>query len=1074
MRSPVSILAYLCLACLIAAIGWGAALAAPPGKITEVSLDSDGKRILIACEGNLGRHHARVIGRPNRIVVDFEGMDVAGVPAVTKTSGTSVKAMRVGQFQGRARVVADFGERPVPAFKVIREQGRVAILLGNIPDGDLLAAADSRTEEPKLSGSASPLAPKAVPAAGNVAKAGYAGAAGQGNKKPLDVKEMKLVRGIELNMPSVSMPAGKERTNRSPEPPTAPAAPEPAATARSEKSGSPGDQVKVAQRADVPGAQGGEPATAPRSVTESFPRASQGGTVPRAITSGSAGGGRMVREVRPPVTPPTPDPRLLVQEITELTFTQVGHNARLIVRGGDHLDYRLNKVSPTKVRVDLINAEIPKRHQQPLKTDLFSTSVEMIVPGSQTIFVQLKDAVPYQVQKQKGVLMIDFPPPRFAMTQDQMAILGSSGRDQARGQDAQAKRREDLMQRREATRIMREEEFRSKSETTTKQINVLLKEQEEILKERREIERKYRITADPEVFSKPVTMDFQGISLRNAFRLLAEQAGMNIIVGNEVTGSTTMRLFQVPLGQVIDHLLKTHNLDRDLVGNVMWVGGRDKIAASKAERLAEHRRLLKQVEDKLARNKKSVQDLESEREKTLQEMSKKEDEDKEVPEESTAIETVGATETINIDGQAVTLLLVRVKLVYTKVADIQTVLNCVFNKKCPGGPTAGQLQAEVLAARQETLTAQGFQPGSPGAEARLQLDQEMMDRERRTRASEAVMQRTGPLEGGGLLEAAMDDRMRKILAHTVLWANAQYNMLFIKDIPERIEEMKKLIRILDVPTPQVLVEARLVLADRDWSRGLGVLWGGRQGQSGNYHPLRSGIWGINGGTGTAANSPTNGGGIGGFTPILGSLLGSQLAINLPATVAGGIAGMGMQFGLIGNEYITDLDLRIQLGETTGETKVIARPKTQVIDGKEASIKIGKDIPYSTVSAAGTQTQLVAADLELKVKPKIFFDGRIEMELKVTNNEPDLTRNINGLTPIDRREAKTFMVVKDGDTAVIGGILRRTKGSRRSGLPGVMNIPVLNMFFSNKNVEDRVQELLIFVTPTLVKKPPPAA
>ncbi len=125
---------------------------------------------------------------------------------------------------------------------------------------------------------------------------------------------------------------------------------------------------------------------------------------------------QMVHEVRPPVTPPTPDPRLLVQEVTELKFIQVGHNSRLIVRGGDHLDYRLTNVSPTKVRLDLVNAEIPKVHQKPLRTDLFSTSVEMIVPGSQTIYVQLKDAVPLQVEKQKGVLMLDFPPPRFVMT----------------------------------------------------------------------------------------------------------------------------------------------------------------------------------------------------------------------------------------------------------------------------------------------------------------------------------------------------------------------------------------------------------------------------------------------------------------------------------------------------------------------------------------------------------------------------------------------------------------------------------------------------------------------------------
>jgi len=1055
---------------LLAAICWSSALASPPGKITGVSLDSSGKQILISCQGSVSKHQARVIGRPNRIVVDFDGMDVAGVPPSVKAAGGVVQEVRVGRYQGRARVVADFGGQPVPAFKVVRDRDRVAILLGSSTASDYPAADRGEAIKSAATGEASRLASKAVPAAGKVEKEGFAGPARQGDKKTLDVKEMKLVRGLELNMPSASMKAGAERGARSPEPPTAPAVPQPEAAEKPAKTGTPGDQIKVAQSADAVRAQGGGPAQAPGSVTESFPRSSQGGTS-RGLSGG--GGARMVREVRPPVTPPTPDPRLLVQEITELTFTQVGHNARLIVRGGDHLDYRLNKVSPTKVRVDLINAEIPKVHQKPLKTDLFSTSVEMIVPGSQTIFIQLKDSVPYQVQKQKGVLMIDFPPPRFAMTQDQMAILTAPGADQSRGREAQEKRREDLLQRREASRIMREEEFRSKGETVTKQINVLLKEQEEALKERREIERKFRITADPEVFSKPVTMDFQGISLRNAFRLLAEQAGINIIVGTEVSGSTTMRLFQVPLGQVIDHLLKTHNLDRELVGNVMWVGSRDKIAASKAERLTEHRRLLKQVEDKIARNKKAIQDLESEREKTLQELSKREEEEKELPAETPAFETVGATETVTIDGQAVTLLLVRVKLVYAKVDQIKSVLDCVFNKRCgAGGPTPAQAAQQALATRQDQLTSEGFAPGSPGAQHRLMLDQEMIDRERRTRAAELVSRPTGPTEGAGLLESGMDDRLRKILAHTVLWDNAQYNMLFIKDLPERIEEMKKLIRTLDIPTPQVLVESRLVVADRDWARSLGIRWGGRQGQSGDYHPLRSGIWGVSGVNGTAS-SPTSGGGIGGFTAPLGTLLASQYAVNLPTTIANGVlTGLGVQFGLVGNEYITDLDMQIQLGETTGEAKVIARPKTQVLNREMASIKIGTDIPYLTVSAAGTQTQLISADLKLDVRPEIFYDGRIQMNLTITDNEPG--EILNGATSIRRREAKSVLIVKDGDTAVIGGILRRTKNMRRQGLPGIMNVPLINILFSNKRVDDRVEELLIFVTPTIIKKPPPAA
>jgi predicted ribosome quality control (RQC) complex YloA/Tae2 family protein len=481
---------------------------------------------------------------------------------------------------------------------------------------------------------------------------------------------------------------------------------------------------------------------------------------------------------------------LVVQEITELKFIQVGHNSRLIVRGGDHLDYRLNKASPTKVRLDLINAEIPKVHQKPLRTDLFSTSVEMIVPGSQTIFIQLKDAVPYQVNKQKGVLMIDFPPPRFAMTEDQKAAMGPKEEGDRVGREEYEKRREALLARREATRIMREEETRRQIENIQKRIDVLLKDQEDILKERREIERRYRVTGDPEVFSKPVTMDFQGIGLRNVFRLLAEQAGLNLILGTEVSNATTvtMRLFQVPLGEVIDHILKTHNLDRDLVGNVMWIGSTANIAASKNRRSQEHQNLLRQADNRLAANKKEIADREKEREKALEKVAKEEAAAEELPAEAPNIETVGATETITIEGEPVTLLLIQVKLNYARAAEIASILRCVFNRVCVGiAPTPREAEAERMQAAQDRLTQEGFQPGSPGAEARLERARREAEMARRTEAAEAVAERTGVREVvAGIRGPGMDRRLQRIIAHTMVWPNTQYNMLFIKDLPERI------------------------------------------------------------------------------------------------------------------------------------------------------------------------------------------------------------------------------------------------------------------------------------------------
>lgn len=1020
---------------LVLVFTWIPAMAAAPGKITGIKLDADGRQLVITCKGTVGKPLPSVIGKPNRLVLDFKGAGLGNVPSKIKVRNGTVHELRVGKSRNRTRVVVDFQNRAVPAFTIKPEKKRIAVLFGKSLSRPQAKSTPGKGRKVSRKGAEkSPLSPSFVPAAANLtggdAKALATAVKGarksakpsdrlRSAKKPPRGKEVKLAQNFQLKRPGAAMP-----------PP-----------------------------------RGAAMSKAPPRGLKTFPATS----LPRR-----GAGPRMVREVRPPVTPPTPDPRLLVQAVTELRFIQVGHNSRLIIRGGDHLDYRLNKVSPTKVRIDLINAEIPKAHQKPLRTDLFSTSVEMIVPGSQTIFVQLKDAVPYQVEKKKGVLMVDFPPPRFALTPDQQAILQTRGGEPGAGQKPYEARREALLARRQAASIMREEEFRRKSEEIQKQINLLIKEQEDILKERKEVERKYRLTPDPEIFNKPVTMDFQGISLRNAFRLLAEQAGINIIVGNEVKGSTTMRLFQVPLGQVIDHILKTHGLDRDLVGNVMWIGSTKRIAESKDQRMREYRRLLSQAQSRLSRNKKEIADLEKERERALRELTKQQEAEEELPGEFPSVEEVGATETIEIDGEPVTLLLVKVKLNYAKVMDITPVLECVFNRKCDDRrPAPGQVSRRVLAEAQKELSEQGFQPGSPGARARLRTVRRDIDLARRTRAAEVVAAETRLPEATGALRGpTLDPRMMKILSHTVLWPNAKYNMLFIKDLPERIEEMKKLIYSLDVPTPQVLIESRLVQANRDWSRGLGILWGGAQNQSGLLAGPRQANWGVAGlQPGTTANTPTAN--ATGFTLVNGTSIPSLLAVNLPAVVTGGsIMGLGMQFGLIAGEYATDLDLRLQLGEVQGKSKVIAQPKVQVLDGETASIKNGRQIAFLTVSADGTQTQLVDVDLLLEVQPTIYPDGRIEMDLKVTDN--DVGDPVNGVASILTREAESIMIVKDGETAVIGGILRNTDSSSKQGWPGLMNVPVLNFLFSSKTQRKFIQELLVFVTPTIIKRPPPAS
>lgn len=1044
MRSPVAKLTSLGLACLLFVMICGSARANDSGTITGVGLQADKKWLVIDAKGNVGKHLARVIGKPNRLVMDFRDTAVGKVPPKIAVGKADIHEIRVGQANSRARVVVDFQNRPVPPFKVRREKGRILVIFGNSLSG--LASHLAKPSQSDPSGptkTSSPLVPNFVPAS---ARAVENGKAVPGNVR------------AERSMKRRASPSGKL---------VAPAAP----TTRIRESVQSGARrprnVKLTQRMELERPSSSQ-ALGPANRSQ---RSKAPVSVNIPSSAGAGAGKRMVREVRPPVTPPTPDPRLLVQEVTELRFSQVGHNARLTVRGGDQLDYRLNKLSPTKVRLDLINAEIPKAHQKPLRTDLFSTSVEMIVPGSQTIFIQLKDSVPYQVEKKKGVLMVDFPPPRFATQR--------AGEREGGG---------------EAARIIQEEQIRKRIESRNQDIARLQKGLEQLQKQRLEILKSFQITPDPEIFKKPVTMDFQGISLRNAFRLLAEQAGVNIIVGDGITGSTTLRLFDVPLGQVIDTILNTHGLDRVMVGNVMRVGRRETITQFKDEQRKEYLQRIQDVDRRMERSRSEMQQYQQEIEKWLEELKALQ----EAPVDETKAEEIGEAGCIDIEGERICFQYATVKVVYVRPSQLINTLDCLFRLNCVGARGAFRRTAEVTAEQLQRVEAtqavgavgreqyaqrlaqQGFAPGSPGAQARLQTyDRIQSDRER---AAAAAATAAGVTFRGGAAQIALpfgeDPKLARILAYGILWASDRDRMIFIKDTPERIAQMKKLIYTLDVPTPQVLIESRIVQAERAWSRGLGIMWGGRQNQNGPYtnsHPTaegewtRAGYWGIGGLQGgpeanTATGQVTN-----------GDDIPSSFVVNLPTTVANmsNLIGMGMQFGFLAGQYITELDARLQVGEASGKSKTISRPKVQVLDRQTASIRNGLSIPYQTVSADGTQTQMISADLSLNVTPTIYSDGRIMMRVQVSNNEPE---TVAGATApaIRTREASTYMIVKDGETAVIGGILTNDDSNQRQGLPGLMNVPPFSYLFSNKTAERNVTELLVFIAPSIIRRPPPAS
>lgn len=270
------------------------------------------------------------------------------------------------------------------------------------------------------------------------------------------------------------------------------------------------------------------------------------------------------------------------------------------------------------------------------------------------------------------------------------------------------------------------------------------------------------------------------------------------------------------------------------------------------------------------------------------------------------------------------------------------------------------------------------------------------------------------------------------------------NTLIVKDIPQHINEVSELVKILDRQTPQVVIEARVVQANTSFAQDIGVQWGG-----GYTSTSSAGLnYGVFGGNSGAPINPSTG-----------------FAVNLPASgSAGPLGATSFTVGRLGRY---NLDLRLSAGETTGETKVISTPRITTLDNKEAKIQQGESIPFETVSQSGTQTQFVDATLNLTVTPQITPDGSIIMKIKVTKNAIGSFRSsITGTPSIDKREVNTEILVKDGETAVIGGIFESTDDDSTAGVPWLNKIPVLGWFFKRESETQTRRELLIFITPTI--------
>lgn len=314
---------------------------------------------------------------------------------------------------------------------------------------------------------------------------------------------------------------------------------------------------------------------------------------------------------------------------------------------------------------------------------------------------------------------------------------------------------------------------------------------------------------------------------------------------------------------------------------------------------------------------------------------------------------------------------------------------------------------------------------------------------------------------GSRLEGAAqgDDSSVLLTSRGSVAVDERTNTLIVQDTAAKLQEVRDLMAVLDIPVRQVMIEARIVTAESSFSERVGVKWGALYEGTGGGIVTRAGdsITSLNSLADNAAVTDLSGG-LAARSPAIGAD-----ALNVDLLPAGASAG-AFAIGLASDDLLLNLELNALESEGRGE--VVAQPKVVTADQSKATIQQGAQIPYSTVSDAGTNVQFQNAVLSLDVTPQITPDGNVIMELAIAQDSVGGTTS-DGQIIIDTRKLNTTVLVGDGETIVLGGVFEETSTNDVQKVPVLGDIPVLGKLFRNKVVIEDKKELLIFITPKLI-------
>jgi type IV pilus assembly protein PilQ len=306
----------------------------------------------------------------------------------------------------------------------------------------------------------------------------------------------------------------------------------------------------------------------------------------------------------------------------------------------------------------------------------------------------------------------------------------------------------------------------------------------------------------------------------------------------------------------------------------------------------------------------------------------------------------------------------------------------------------------------------------------------------------------------------VDDKQRLLSKRGSVMVDARTNQMFVQDTTSRLEEVRRLLQRIDIPVPQVLIEARIVEADDRFSQNLGARFG--------FARITNGEW-VNAGAGSTFGSGSASSGANSIT-IGGTTVTNPNFVNLPAGGLGGFSPATIGLTLFNSSVTRLLNLELSALEADGRGKIVSSPRVITADKVKAQIEQGTEIPYQAATSSGaTQIQFRKAVLKLEVTPQITPEGAIFLNVNVNRDSPSSIATGGAGVAIDTKAVQTQVLVENGGTVVLGGIYEQTERTTTTKVPLLGDIPVLGWLFrSRTRVNDRT-ELMIFITPRVVSE-----